>query len=118
MQASGELKVSQSWKSEPCDASSEIMLRYCLSRRGLALEQANVLSYSNHNKWMEKLLTSRLESAPTGFAKVTFQQLEAADKRLFVFLARRGQASGHTPMGDLVTSTLRSACRRRNRKRF
>ena len=76
VQASGELKVSQSSKSEPCDASSEIMLRYCLSRRGLALEQANVLSYSNHNKWMEKLLTSRLETAPPVFAKVTFQQLD------------------------------------------
>ena len=92
VQASGELKVSQSSKSEPCDASSEIMLRYCLSRRGLALEQANVLSYSNHNKWMEKLLTSRLETAPPGFAKVTFQQLEAADKRLFILLAEKTRA--------------------------
>ena len=68
------------------------MLRYCLSRRGLALEQANVLSYSNHNKWMEKLLTSRLETAPAGFAKVTFQQLEAADKRLFILLAEKTRA--------------------------
>ncbi len=92
VQTSGELKVSQSSKSEPCDASSEIMLRYCLSRRGLALEQANVLSYSNHNKWMEKLLTSRLETAPAGFAKVTFQQLEAADKRLFILLAEKTRA--------------------------
>lgn len=87
IQASGELRVASSSKVDPCDTSSEILLRYALTRRGLAMEQANLLSFKNHNKWLEKMLAARLEPAPTGFAKVTMQQLEQADKRLFVLLS-------------------------------
>ena len=42
VQSSGELKLSTANKVEPCDTSSEILLRYCLMRRGLAMEQANI----------------------------------------------------------------------------
>ena len=86
---SGEFKLSQSNKIEPCDTSSEIHLRYALMRRGLAMEQANLLKYSKHEAWLEKLLTTRLEAPPPGFARVSFQQLEAADKKLFVLLAEK-----------------------------
>eukprot|EP00435_Cladocopium_sp_Y103_P010138 s2396_g2.t1 len=92
VQSSGELKFSSSNKVEACDTSSEIMLRYCLMRRGLALEQANVLSYANHDMWLEKLLTCRLDTVPQGFSRPTFQQLEAADKRLFLLLSEKTRA--------------------------
>ena len=44
VQSSGELKLASSSKVEPCDTSSEILLRYCPMRRGLAVEQANILA--------------------------------------------------------------------------
>ena len=44
----------------PCEATSELQVKYCLTRRGLALEQGNVMSFENHEKWAEKLFASRL----------------------------------------------------------
>ena len=49
VQSSGELKLTSSSKVEPCDTSSEILLRYCLICRGLAMEQANILAFTNHD---------------------------------------------------------------------
>lgn len=92
VQSSGELKVASSHKFEPCDTSSEIMLRYCLIRRGLAMEQANLLAFNLHDKWIEKILACRLEAVPAGFSRTTFQQIEAADKKLFVLLAEKTRA--------------------------
>ena len=89
VQASGELKFTSSVKYEPCDTSSEILLRYCFIRRALAMEQANILAYKHHDKWLEKIMACRLEIVPHGFARTTFQQIEAADKRLFVLLAEK-----------------------------
>ena len=92
VQASGELKLTSSSKVEPCDTSSEIHLRYCLMRRGLAMEQSNLLAYNLHDQWLEKLLMCRLDAVPQGFSKPTFSQLEAADKRLFLLLAEKTRA--------------------------
>ena len=92
VQSSGELKLASSNKVEPCDTSSEIMLRYCLMRRGLAMEQANILCFKRHDKWLEKILACRLETVPAGYSRTTFQQIEAADKRLFVLLAEKTRA--------------------------
>ena len=89
VQSSGELKFTSATKYEPCDTSSEILLRYCFIRRALAMEQANILSYKLHDKWLEKIMACRLESVPYGFARTTFQQIEAADKRLFILLAEK-----------------------------
>ena len=65
VQSSGELKLTSSSKVEPCDTSSEILLRYCLICRGLAMEQANILAFTNHDKWLEKILACRLETVPS-----------------------------------------------------
>ena len=92
VQSSGELKLSSSSKVEPCDTSSEIHLRYCLMRRGLAMEQSNILAYSSHDLWLEKLMMCRLDTVPQGFSKPTFQQLESADKRLFLMLTEKTRA--------------------------
>ena len=92
VQSSGELKLAASNKVEPCDTSSEILLRYCLMRRGLAMEQSNILAYHYHDKWLETILACRLETVPAGYSRTTFQQIEAADKRLFMLLAEKTRA--------------------------
>ena len=57
----GTLKLSKGVKTEPCQAASEIQVRYCLVRGGLALDQANILDYHTHDKWLEVLIGARLE---------------------------------------------------------
>ena len=89
VQTSGELKISSTSRFEPCDTSSEILLRYCFIRRALAMEQANILSYHHHDRWLEKIMSCRLETVPSGFSRTTFQQIEAADKKLFILLAEK-----------------------------
>eukprot|EP00435_Cladocopium_sp_Y103_P014763 s4141_g3.t1 len=53
---------------------------------------ANLLAYKYHDLWLEKLMMCRLDSVPQGFSTPTFQQLEAADKRLFLLLAEKARA--------------------------
>ena len=69
--ASGTLKLASKQHATPCDTSSEMMVRYCLVRRGLALEQANVLSYENHDLLVEKLVQYRLQEPSPGFSRVS-----------------------------------------------
>ena len=56
------------------------------------MEQANILAYKHHDKWLEKILACRLETVPAGYSRTTFQQIEAADKRLFVLLSEKTRA--------------------------
>ncbi|CAE7464902.1 unnamed protein product, partial [Symbiodinium microadriaticum] len=85
--ASGALKLASKQHAAPCDTSSEMMVRYCLVRRGLALEQANVMSYENHDLLVEKLFQYRLQEPPPDFARVSMQQMQAADRKFFMLLA-------------------------------
>ena len=84
--SSGVLKMSRKDHVVPCEAATELQVKYCLTRRGLALEQGNVMSYENHEKWTEKLFSCRLSEPPSGYAKVTFRQMQLADAKLFVVL--------------------------------
>ena len=56
------------------------------------MEQSNLLAYRLHDLWLEKLMMCRLDVVPQGFSKPTFQQLEAADKRLFLLMAEKTRA--------------------------
>ena len=95
----GTLKLARTSKIEPMQGMSEIQVRYALVRRGLALDQANVLDYPNHDKLVELLLDVRMQEPPTGYQRVSMKQLEAADKKFFVLLGeqtRSGIKATHT----------------------
>ena len=85
--ASGVLKLNKREVCSPTSTASEMAVRMCLTRRGLALEQANILAFSKHVMRVEKLFYYRLQEVPSGFAAVTLQQMEQADKKFFVMLA-------------------------------
>ena len=78
-----------------------MLVRFCLMRRGLALEQGNVISYANHDLLVEKLFEYRMMEAPPGFQKVSMKQLELADKRFWLLLAE------HTRAGIKTTASGR-----------
>ena len=87
--ASGSLKLSKRDQVEPCSASNEIQIRYCLIRRGLALDQGNVMDYKLHDRLAEKLLNSRMEEPPAGCVKVSLKQMENADKKFWTLLSEK-----------------------------
>ena len=63
---SGSLKLTKRDQVEPCNASNEIQVRYCLIRRGLALDKGNILCYKLHCRLAEKLMNVRMEEPPAG----------------------------------------------------
>ena len=88
VQSSRELKIASASLFESCDTSSEILLRYCFIRRALAIEQANNLAYHHHDRWHENHVL-QVGNSTIRFLRTTFQQIEVADKKLFILLAER-----------------------------
>ena len=86
LDSSGKLKV-EGKKSDPIadtsSDSSEILLQYALQRRGLSMDQANLLDFGIHQLWVDRLLKVRLQAPPSGYAKTSFRQMLEADKKLF-----------------------------------
>ena len=72
--ASGHLKLTKKDQIEPCNTSNEMAVRYCLIRRGLALDQANIMCYKKHERLAEKLINARMEEAPSGCARLTLSR--------------------------------------------
>ena len=87
--ASGHLKLTKKDQIEPCNTSNEMAVRYCLIRRGLALDQANIMCYKKHERLAEKLINARMEEAPSGCARLTLKQVELADKKFWTLLAEK-----------------------------
>ncbi|CAE7240945.1 unnamed protein product [Symbiodinium sp. CCMP2592] len=71
------------------DVSSDLLLKLALTRRGLALDQAGIVTFSEHERWVEALFTARFRDPPDNYARVTLQQLMQADRQLFVEAADR-----------------------------
>ena len=90
--SSGLLRMVKRDKLAPCDASSELQVRYCLMRRGLALDQAGILTYEHHEALTEKLFQARLSTAPPNYSKVTMAQVESADRKFFTLMGERTRA--------------------------
>jgi hypothetical protein len=82
----GTLKLARTSKIEPMQSMSEIQVRYALVRRGLAMDQANILEFEKHDTLVELLLDVRMQEPPSGYQRVAMKQLEAADKKFFVLL--------------------------------
>ena len=97
--SAGHLKLTKKDQVEPCNTSNEMAVRYCLTRRGLAMDQANVMCYKKHDRLAEKLLSARMEEAPSGCVRLTLKQIEMADKKFWTLMAektREGIKSGPT----------------------
>lgn len=112
--SSGTLKLSTKKDIQPCEATTDLQVRYCLTRRGLALEQANIMAYSSHEMWMEKLFSCRMTEPPPGYNRVSFKQLQLADAKLFVVLGERTRSgiklnpAGIRPCDDVFTDAMHS----------
>ena len=88
----GTLKLARTSKIEPMQGMTEIQVRYALVRRGLAMDQANIMEYANHDMLVELLLDVRMQEPPSGYQRVTMKQLEIADKKFFVLMGEETRA--------------------------
>ncbi|CAE7224143.1 unnamed protein product [Symbiodinium sp. CCMP2592] len=84
---SGNVHIKNADIRGEADLSTDLLLKFALTRRGLAMEQAGLLGFKEHEKWAERLLHSRYREVPSGYTRVSIQQLLQADKQLFVTAA-------------------------------
>lgn len=78
-------------ESRPADAiadtSSDILLNYALTRRSLAMDQANLVDFTVMQTWTDKIMKTRVDAPPAGFQKPSLKQLMSADVKFFEELA-------------------------------
>ena len=79
--AAGEPKIR-------ADTSNELLSQWALQRRGLAFDQCKLMSNDIHDKWVQSLLMQLTRESPSGFARVTMEQLLRADKELFTLMSQ------------------------------
>ena len=101
----GALKMVESETYPDADTSNELLLKNALLRRALAYDQ----SFTVHTLWIEKLFAARMRPPITGYGKVSIEQLERADRALFLKMAeltRDGivpDATGTKPLDAAMT---------------
>ena len=78
------LKVTQAIFVEN---STEFLLYQALRRRGLALEFADLVTYTVHQKWVDFLFSELTKEPVKGFQKVQTFQILRADKAAWVHMA-------------------------------
>ncbi len=86
----GYLRVAVGRTDVKSDVSSSLLLRYALTRRGLAAELGGLMSFEVHEKLADFLFEAYLRELPDPrYAPVTFDQLRKADKAIFRDVADR-----------------------------
>lgn len=100
------LKMSVPESKLHVDTSSEIQLQWALQRRGLAMDQCNLIRYGTHDKWVQTLMTSLTNEPPPGFSKISMEQVIRADKHIFTLMAQeisgslKATVAGVLPMDE------------------
>ena len=100
-------------KTNPDEAvNTAYSLSLCFRRRGIAYEFANLISYSAHELYVEKLLRHLSTDAPPNYTQTTIQQVLRADQQVFVYLSAnvkdiRPSAAGARPLDGELMNALR-----------
>ena len=78
-------------------------------RRGLAMDQCKLVTWTCHQKWVQRLMDSLSQVPPPGYMAITVGQCIRADKELFLLLAREAtppfkvDSLGASPLDAHVT---------------
>jgi hypothetical protein len=89
------------------DTSTDLLIRYALTRRGLAMELGQVLSYTVHEELIALLFREYLRPPPPGYSRVSIDQVRRADIEIFRQMQEQSRAGirilpdGRMPL-DLV----------------
>ena len=106
------LKVGSDQPKDIASFDSPIKLQWCLQRRGLALDQARVLAWAQHERWVHCLLHALTKDCPAGFHKPDMNRIVQADREAWMILASevksiKVNAAGDFPLG-LALDALRT----------
>lgn len=92
--AHGLLKLGHKTVEAVCEANTELKLRAAWQRRSLAMDLAEIATYTTIETWVQYLFAQLIKDQPKGFSKISLQQVLDCDKQLFIM-------ASHQTMGKL-----------------
>lgn len=95
--SSGLLKVGSKSADPSCEANAELKLRAAWQRRHLAMDLANLASFTTMERWAQYLFNHLQKEQPRGFSKLSLQQILDCDKQMFIL-------ASHQTMGKLQST--------------
>ena len=104
----GHLREITSEVGPKADVSSDLKVSQALARRGVAMELANLMEVQNHELIAKLLLKEYQREPPSGFQRVSLDQLQRADREIWSFMADRARdglvtdSMGARPLDRLV----------------
>ena len=88
-----QLKVGPSVEPPEAEWNTELKFQWCMMRRGLALDQCRVLSWSVRQKWINYMLNLLGRPVNPGFQNIKLDQLVRADREMWTLLAQEVSGS-------------------------
>ena len=89
----GSLRVERGSSSLRADLSDNLKIKNALTRRSLAYDQANLVTFATMEAWNAKMFSRMAEPQPVEYCMITLDQCMQSDKRLFVRMAEETRAS-------------------------
>ena len=83
---SGVIRVVSKSEGPTADLTSDYRIRQAFLRRSLALDQASLVSFDVHERWVNSLFAAMARAPPAGYSYITLEQVLSADRELFVYL--------------------------------
>lgn len=110
----GMLRLVANSRTAVADVATDLKASLAVQRRGLAMEQAQLMSYSVHERWRDRLFQQLLRPHSPGFNPIGLQQLMRADQELFRVMAeecREGiqrKPDGSLPLDEALVKAMDS----------
>ena len=89
----GKMIVQERRQEMTTDLSSDLRVRQAWTRRSLAYDQANLISFLTLERWTAKLIARMYETPPRGYRRITLEQCLNADQRLWLRISEACRAS-------------------------
>lgn len=87
--ASGHLRAHDETKVPEADVKTDLRMRQAFTRRGIALELADVMTFTVHEALVDKMFQEYQREPPPGYAAVTLRQIAEADRRIWKLTAEK-----------------------------
>ena len=93
------------------DFTTDLKLRLALQRRSLAFDQSRLVDYEDFEKWTQILIEAYTSSPPSGYGRISLEQVHRADLELFKHMMRSARGgikvlSGIQPMKTALQQAI------------
>ncbi|CAK9025202.1 Cation channel sperm-associated protein 1 [Durusdinium trenchii] len=93
------------------DFTTDLKLRLALQRRSLAFDQSRLVDYEDFKKWTQILIEAYTSSPPSGYGRISLEQVHRADLELFKHMMRSARGgvkvlSGIQPMKTALQQAI------------